>query len=142
MTGNTGSLRYMAPEVALKRPYSEKVDVYSFGILVWQMARDKIPFKGLNKEEFMRNIVAGGQRPKLDKSWPVGFSSLLQKCWNTDASQRPSFSRLVSDFNKLIDEEESRTPWIRLNSRPSTTTTTSTTSSTPRKALNSESTWF
>jgi serine/threonine protein kinase len=37
MTGNTGSLRYMAPEVALRRPYSEKADVYSFGILVWQV---------------------------------------------------------------------------------------------------------
>jgi hypothetical protein len=38
MTGNTGSLRYMAPEVALRKPYTEKVDVYSFGIMVWQMA--------------------------------------------------------------------------------------------------------
>ena len=46
MTGNTGSLRYMAPEVALKQPYNEKADVYSFGIMVWQMARDRIPYKG------------------------------------------------------------------------------------------------
>jgi len=46
MTGNTGSLRYMAPEVALKAPYSEKADVYSFGIMIWQMARDRVPFKG------------------------------------------------------------------------------------------------
>ena len=46
LTGNTGSLRYMAPEVALRQPYTEKVDVYSFGIMVWQMARDRIPFKG------------------------------------------------------------------------------------------------
>ena len=46
MTGNTGSLRYMAPEVALRKPYTEKCDVYSFGILVWQMARDRVPFKG------------------------------------------------------------------------------------------------
>ena len=47
MTGYTGSLRYMAPEVAQRLPYNEKVDVYSYGIMVWQMARDKIPFKGL-----------------------------------------------------------------------------------------------
>ena len=49
MTGNTGSLRYMAPEVALRKPYNEKVDVYSYGIMVWQMARDRVPFKGLSK---------------------------------------------------------------------------------------------
>ena len=46
LTGNTGSLRYMAPEVAKKESYSEKVDVYSFGVLVWQMAKDRVPFKG------------------------------------------------------------------------------------------------
>ena len=46
MTGYTGSLRYMAPEVALRLPYNEKVDVYSYGIMVWQMARDRVPFKG------------------------------------------------------------------------------------------------
>ena len=39
LTGNTGSLRYMAPEVALKLPYNEKVDVYSFGIILWQMTQ-------------------------------------------------------------------------------------------------------
>ena len=49
MTGNTGSLRYMAPEVALRKSYNEKVDVYSYGIMVWQMARDRVPFKGLSK---------------------------------------------------------------------------------------------
>jgi serine/threonine protein kinase len=47
MTGYTGSLRYMAPEVALRLPYTEKVDVYSFAIMVWQMARDRVPFKGI-----------------------------------------------------------------------------------------------
>ena len=49
MTGNTGSLRYMAPEVALKKPYNEKADVYSFAIMLWQMARDKVPFKGMTR---------------------------------------------------------------------------------------------
>jgi len=130
MTGNTGSLRYMAPEVVLKRAYTELVDVYSFGILVWQMARDRIPFKGLNKDDFFREVVAGGLRPKLDKSWPSGFSSLLQNCWHTDATQRPSFTTLVAEFNRLIDEEEQRTPWIRRTSMQ-------------RKApSNTESSWF
>ena len=49
----------------MKKMYNETADVYSFGILIWQMARDRVPFKGLNKEAFMRNIVASGQRPKV-----------------------------------------------------------------------------
>ena len=73
------------------------------------MARDRVPFKGMNKEEFMRNVVAGGQRPKLDKSWPSGFSSLLVNCWNSDAQQRPSFTSLVQELSKLIEEEGHKT---------------------------------
>jgi len=64
MTGNTGSLRYMAPEVALRRSYNEKVDVYSFGIMVWQMARDRVPFKGMDRDQFMSEVILGGDRPK------------------------------------------------------------------------------
>lgn len=104
MTGYTGSLRYMAPEVALREPYTEKVDVYSFGIMLWQMARDRLPFKGLNKAEFMRDVVRGGMRPKLDKTWPQGFSQLLSRCWHTDPNERPSFAMIVIDLNKLISD--------------------------------------
>ena len=104
MTGNTGSLRYMAPEVALRRPYNEKGDVYSFGIMVWQMARDRIPFKGMNREDFMSLVVRGGERPKLDKSWPGGFSSLLVQCWDSDPLKRPSFAQVSEQLSRLLDE--------------------------------------
>lgn len=109
MSGMTGSLRYMAPETALRKPYTEKVDVYSYGILIWQMARDKVPFKGLNKDEFLKNVSIGGERPKLDSSWPSGFSSLLTKCWHQDPSQRPSFCHIVEELNRLI-HGDSATP--------------------------------
>ena len=105
MTGNTGSLRYMAPEVALKRSYTELVDVYSFGILVWQMAKDKVPFKGYNKDEFLRNVVVGGQRPKIGQSWPSAFSSLLTRCWENSPFDRPTFAQIVTELNALIGDE-------------------------------------
>lgn len=104
MTGNTGSLRYMAPEVALRKPYTEKVDVYSFGILVWQMARDRIPFKGLGRDEFMKSVVKGGLRPEVDQTWPAGFQELLQSCWHTDPQARPSFSQIVQQLTMLRDD--------------------------------------
>ena len=101
MTGNTGSLRYMAPEVALKQPYNEKADVYSFGIMVWQMARDRVPFKGMSREEFMARVVQRGERPKLDKSWPSAFSNMLESCWSADHTRRPSFQELSDLLGKL-----------------------------------------
>lgn len=47
MTGETGTLRYMAPEVVLSKPYTEKVDTYSFGIVVWTMATNTVAFAAL-----------------------------------------------------------------------------------------------
>jgi serine/threonine protein kinase len=110
MTGMTGSLRYMAPETALRKPYNEKVDVYSYGILVWQMARDRVPFKGLSKDEFLKNISVGGERPKLDSSWPSAFSNLLTRCWHEDVLQRPSFQSIVEELDRMIHGDIATVP--------------------------------
>jgi serine/threonine protein kinase len=105
MTGYTGSLRYMAPEVVQRKPYTEKADVYSFGIMLWQMARDKVPFKGFTKDEFIKQVVVNLERPKCDKSWPVGFTTLLKSCWDNDVARRPSFLMIVQAITKLIAQE-------------------------------------
>ena len=102
MTGNTGSLRYMAPEIALKKPYNEKADVYSFSIMLWQMTKDKVPFKGMTRDDFMTNVGIRGERPKLDKSWPRAFSNMLVKSWDADHRMRPSFAELVDEIDSLL----------------------------------------
>lgn len=105
MTGNTGSLRYMAAEVALRMPYNEKVDVYSYGILLWQMAKDKVPFKGMNRADFMNQVVRKGVRPKIDKSWPKDFVDLLESCWHLDFTQRPSFEMVSHSLTRQLLQE-------------------------------------
>ena len=102
MTGNTGSLRYMAPEVALRQTYSEKVDVYSYGIMLWQMASDTVPFQGLTRDDFMKKVVRGGERPKIPIIWPSLFSNLLKACWNADSKLRPSFETVIARLEKLM----------------------------------------
>ena len=101
------------------------------------MARDRVPFKGLNKDLFMRNVVAGGQRPKLDKSWPVAFSSLIQSCWHDDPNQRPTFTFIFAKLTELLDEEKRKNgTWSRrqLSMNPA--------GGSPKKASVSESSWF
>ncbi|OEU21692.1 kinase-like protein [Fragilariopsis cylindrus CCMP1102] len=65
MSGETGSLRYMAPEVAEGLPYNHKADVYSFGIILWEMNAGKRPFNGLGRDTFYEQVVHGGGRPRL-----------------------------------------------------------------------------
>lgn len=103
MTGCTGTLRYMAPEVALGKPYTEKVDVYSFGILMWQLATSRVPFRRATKSDFMDCVVRDGYRPPMHPQWPPAFVSLLQGCWNADPSLRFSFRDVVPLLESLLN---------------------------------------
>lgn len=102
MSGGTGSLRYMAPEVALGMAYNHKVDVYSYAILMWQTATGKIPFNGASKHDYMKYVVHGGIRPPLFQLWPELFNSTLSRAWDSNADIRPEFSEILSSFKNLI----------------------------------------
>jgi serine/threonine protein kinase len=81
MSGNCGSLRYMAPEVALSKPYNHKVDVYSFAIILWEMLTFETPFQGMTREEFHQKVVNDRERPPINKKWPEPLVELMTSCW-------------------------------------------------------------
>lgn len=64
----------------------------------------------------MKLVVIGGERPKLDSSWPTAFSNLLTKCWHADPTQRPSFSAIVDELDRLLQGEVSSRKPSRSNS--------------------------
>jgi hypothetical protein len=96
----------MAPEVVLGRGYNQTVDVYSFGILIWQMVTGKVPFREMGKKTFFDKVVIGGQRLKLEPYWPIAFQTLLKKCWHEDKLQRPTFKQVCYELETLIKMEE------------------------------------
>jgi serine/threonine protein kinase len=61
MTGVVGSLRYMAPEVALSKPYNHKSECYSYAIVVWEMTALRRPFEGVTPETFEQRVCAAGE---------------------------------------------------------------------------------
>ena len=107
MTGNTGTLRYMAPEVALGDNYNQSVDVYSFGIITWQILKGQIPFEEMNKKTFFDKVVRGKVRPAFDRWWPIKLRNLLERCWHDDYSKRPSFTEIVLMLDELIEKNKS-----------------------------------
>lgn len=106
LTGNTGTLRYMAPEVVLGRSYNQTVDTYSFGILIWQVAAGQVPFKDMGKKTYFDKVVIKGVRPPLDPNWPPAFCDLLRSCWHEDKNARPSFVEVEARLAQLVAEEE------------------------------------
>uniref|UniRef100_A0A7S2LY51 Protein kinase domain-containing protein n=1 Tax=Skeletonema marinoi TaxID=267567 RepID=A0A7S2LY51_9STRA len=107
MSGETGSLRYMAPEVADCQPYNQKADVYSFGIILWELVANKKPYDGMNRDEFYSRVVHGGERPVINnKKWPVDLIELMKNCWDTDIAKRPDFADIVDALDGMLSGEK------------------------------------
>jgi serine/threonine protein kinase len=110
MTGFTGSIRYMSPEVGTGKPYNEKTDVYSFGILLWYFMALEPPF-GLFTDRLILERVPKGNRPVLMDAWPDGVKSLINRCWSGKIKSRPSFKtvmKLLKDEVAPIDTQKVR----------------------------------
>ena len=78
LTGDAGSTRYMAPEVGLGKPYNEMADVYSFGILLYQILALKTPYPGLTINTFPKMVFMKGAQPVPDPKWPQHITDLLR----------------------------------------------------------------
>lgn len=100
LTGNTGSLRYMAPEVALNQNYGLSADSYSFGIVFWQICALSVPYAGYNVRMHADLVVGRGYRPKIERSWPYKWSKLITNCWSTTVSERLRFGEIFGTLHE------------------------------------------
>ena len=101
MTGGTGSLRYMAPEVADTRPYNHKCDVYSFSILLWELLSCKKPYAGLSIDDYYDQVVYGGVRPNIESKWNKELTELMTKCWDAEHENRPNSQEIVTTLESI-----------------------------------------
>lgn len=93
-SGLTGSRRYMAPEVVLCKPYGLAVDVFSFGVFLWELLAMKEPFEDYDVHKHARLVVKKGQRPVMKSYWPQYVKQLMESCWATDSRSRPTFAQI------------------------------------------------
>lgn len=109
MSGETGSLRYMAPEVAKQQPYNHKADVYSFGVILWEMLAGKKSFNGMRtEEEYFGFVVKSGGRPPFHDDWSITLCSLISDCWHSDLNKRPDFEQIITRLDKLLATENEK----------------------------------
>lgn len=104
MSGNTGSLRYMSPEVALSKPYNLTADVYSFGTMLWEMLSLSKPYDGFNRNMHAEMVVSQGIRPSIPMSWPFELRNMVERSWSADISQRPSMEQCYNILRRLVIE--------------------------------------
>jgi serine/threonine protein kinase len=103
LTGNTGSLRYMAPEVAMNKFYNLTADSYSFAIVFWQICSLTVPYAGYNVKMHADLVIGKGYRPKIERSWPFEWSHIMNSCWSSNLRDRLDFDTIVSALGQELD---------------------------------------
>ncbi|XP_017971694.1 PREDICTED: serine/threonine-protein kinase STY46 isoform X1 [Theobroma cacao] len=104
MTAETGTYRWMAPEVIEHKPYDHKADVFSFGIVLWELLTGKLPYEYLTPLQAAVGVVQKGLRPTIPKNINPKLTELLERCWQQDPTLRPDFSEILEILRQIAKE--------------------------------------
>ena len=94
MTKEIGTPHWMAPEIFESDRYTEKVDVYAYGMILWEMLTEQVPFKGKTSVQVAIAVCNNNERPAIPPSCPTTLKNLIQMCWQRDPEKRPSFKQI------------------------------------------------
>lgn len=104
MTAETGTYRWMAPEVIEHKPYDHRADVFSYAIVLWELLTGELPYSYLTPLQAAVGVVQKGLRPKIPKQTHPKLTELLEKCWQQDPAQRPDFAEIKEMVTQLLHE--------------------------------------
>ncbi|KAJ4829080.1 Serine/threonine-protein kinase ht1 [Turnera subulata] len=94
--GFTGTYRWMAPEMIKEKHHTKKVDVYSFGIVLWELLTALTPFDNMTPEQAAFAVCQKNARPPLPPACPMAFRRLINRCWSSNPHKRPHFDEIVA----------------------------------------------
>ena len=86
---------YMAPEVINNQFRSFKSDIFSTGMILWQIISGRFPYSNMKGDFYRMNAIISGERPRMPDNCPLELSSLLESCWKTTHKDRPPAEALA-----------------------------------------------
>ncbi|RIA93087.1 kinase-like domain-containing protein [Glomus cerebriforme] len=101
-------LRWMAPEKLTNNPYTTQCEIFSFGMLLWELTFEKIPYKGWEVERIMDHVIKGGrERIKFGTSIPEiyqeEYKNIINDTWKQSPHERISFMKLLDLLDELYN---------------------------------------
>ncbi|XP_077459701.1 mitogen-activated protein kinase kinase kinase 12-like isoform X2 [Stigmatopora argus] len=90
-----GTVAWMAPEVIRNEPVSEKVDIWSFGVVLWEMLTGEVPYKDVDSSAIIWGVGNNSLQLPVPDSCPDSFKLLLRQSWNCKPRNRPSFRQIL-----------------------------------------------
>ncbi|CAN0853046.1 Serine/threonine/tyrosine-protein kinase HT1 [Linum grandiflorum] len=97
-----GTYRWMAPEMIKKKSYGRKVDVYGFGLMLWEMVAGMIPYEEMNPIQAAFAVVNKNLRPVIPPDTAPAMKALIEQCWCLNPEKRPEFWQIV----KVLEQFE------------------------------------
>ena len=95
LTASVGTVTYSAPELIGGNEYDASVDVYSFGVILWEMTTRQFPWEGLQTAQVIYKVVMLGAQLPMPSDVPEPLADLIQACLSQDPMQRPTFDRIA-----------------------------------------------
>ncbi|KNA06891.1 hypothetical protein SOVF_176870 [Spinacia oleracea] len=101
--GVRGTIPWMAPELlnTSTNLVTEKVDVYSFGIVMWELLTGEEPYAGMRSGDIIAQKVKGTLQPEIPSWCDPAWRSLMERCWSPDPKSRPSFSEIAKELRAI-----------------------------------------
>ncbi|PWA74790.1 PAS domain, Protein kinase-like domain protein [Artemisia annua] len=97
----TGTPEWTAPEVMLNEQADEKSDVYSYGVLLWEITTKKIPWDGLSSMQVVKAVAFMNQRLDIPKDVDPRWASLIERCLCSEPESRPTFQEILDNLKVL-----------------------------------------
>ncbi|KAH9674817.1 serine/threonine-protein kinase CTR1 [Citrus sinensis] len=97
-----GTPEWMAPEVLRDEPSNEKSDIYSFGVILWELATLQQPWGNLNPAQVVAAVGFKGKRLEIPRNVNPHVASIIEACWANEPWKRPSFSTIMELLRPLI----------------------------------------
>ncbi|XP_074312229.1 putative serine/threonine-protein kinase SIS8 isoform X2 [Silene latifolia] len=97
-----GTAEWMAPEVLRNEPSNEKCDVFSYGVILWELCTLQQPWGGMNPMQVVGAVGFQHRRLDIPDTIDPAVADIIQKCWKTDPKLRPSFAEIMASLKPLL----------------------------------------
>src|SRR6266540_5103137 len=99
-----GTIPYMAPEILQRKEYTTASDIYSFGMIMWELMTGRMPFWDKIFRDKIQDVeliikICDGLRPPIVVNAPENYIELMQKCWHSDPNKRPTSAEITKRIN-------------------------------------------
>ena len=105
-----GTDAWMAPEIIRNEPCSEKVDIWSYGVVLWELLIGEKPYKDVGSEAIIWGVGNNSLHLPIPESCPEGYKLLVKQCWSSKPRNRPSFKHIEMHLGIAACEVLSQEP--------------------------------